>query len=458
MTDTGPERDGPQGFAEGPASGLADGLGARDPDPILDRLSALHPKAIDLSLDRLLDLLGKLGNPHLSLPPVIHVAGTNGKGSTIAYLRAMHEAAGRRVHVYTSPHLVRFNERIRLSGALIGDDMLSGILEECEAANEGRAITLFEITTAAAFVAFFRVPADLLLLEVGLGGRFDATNVIGPPIATVITPVAMDHQGFLGDTLAKIAFEKAGILKPGVRAMIAPQAPDAAEVIRDRAAAVGAPLWMGGEDWSWSPKPDGVSVRLGNDFIDLPVPGLPGLHQGGNAALAAVTARLSGDRQPISDVDIEAGVAGAVWPARMQRLEAGPLVEGAGAGVSVWLDGGHNVHAAEAIAGMLAGWQSERADARISVIFGTLNNRPPREYLAFLAPHIDRVAAVSIPGEKNAWSAQEIVERTEGLGVPVTACADLDAALTTSVADPRPSHLLICGSLYLAGVVLARNI
>ncbi len=433
------------------------GLGVRDPDPILERLSALHPKAIDLSLDRLLDLLARLGNPHLTLPPVIHVAGTNGKGSTIAYLRAMYEAAGYRVHVYTSPHLVRFNERIRLAGTLIDDAMLSDILEEAEVANDGAPITLFEITTAAAFLAFSRVPADLLLLEVGLGGRLDTTNVIGPPVATLITPVAMDHQGFLGDTLAKIAFEKAGILKPGVPAIVAQQAPEAETVIRAQAATVGAPLLMGGADWTWTSRPDGLSIDLDGATYELPVPGLPGMHQKGNAAQAAVAVLRARETLPVSDAAIAKGVAAAAWPARMQRLNKGPLVDRAGADTSVWLDGGHNAHAAAAIAAMLGDWRADRPDTRVAVIFGTLNNRPPREYLALLAPHIDRIAAIAIPDEKNAWTADEIVARSEGLGIPVLACADLDEAMAVSVSDPAPTHLLICGSLYLAGVVLARN-
>ncbi len=352
-------------------------------DAVLERLKRLHPVVIDLSLGRIARLLASLGHPEDRLPPVVHVAGTNGKGSVIAFLGAMARAAGLRTHAYTSPHLVAFHERIALDGRHIADDALLALLEECEAANGDAPITFFEITTAAAFLAFARAPADLALIEVGLGGRFDATNVIARPRLTAITPIAMDHMHYLGDTLARIAFEKAGILKPGVPAVIGRQAPEALGVIEARAGELAAPLTLAGRDYGpWT----GAA------------PSLAGAHQRDNAAQAAACARLLG----IGEAAIAAGVGAAVWPGRMQRLAQGRLADRLARGWELWLDGGHNPGAAEAIAAMLAAWR----DRPVRLVYGMLNTRVPADFLAPLAPYVAGIATVTIPGEPNAIPAE----------------------------------------------------
>src|SRR5947208_1337665 len=314
----------------------------RTTDELLAELKALHPRRMDLSLGRIERLLAALGNPQDRLPPVIHIAGTNGKGSTVATLRACLEAAVYRVHVYTSPHLVRFHERIRLAGQLIKEDSLLALLEECERANAGAPITFFEITTAAAFLAFARVPADIVLLETGLGGRLDTTNVVRHPAVAAITPVSLDHQAFLGDTVAAIAGEKAGILKPGVPAVIGPQPDDAAGVIEARAAAIGAPLYRWQKEWRCDPQPPpaagGMRYEGGRWRLDLPLPALAGLHQTANAGTAiACLEQLSGFSLPASA--ISDGLRHIDWPARLQRLTRGPLVAMLPAGSELWLDG-----------------------------------------------------------------------------------------------------------------------
>jgi dihydrofolate synthase/folylpolyglutamate synthase len=377
---------------------------------------------IDLSLGRVERLLAALGHPERSLPPVVHVAGTNGKGSTVAYLAAMATAAGLQSHAYISPHLVRFHERITVAGRMIEEDALVALLEECEAANAGEPITFFEITTAAAFLAFARTKADLCLLEVGLGGRFDATNVIDKPAVCAITPVSIDHVGFLGDTVEKIAFEKAGILKPGVPAVIGKQEPGGLKVIEARASEVGAPLRVFGRDY---------------DTSGVPKPALTGAHQFENAAIARECARLLG----LSDAAIRKGIEAAVWPGRMQRL-------GFRHGHEVWLDGGHNAAAAAALAEVLRGW------GKTWLVFGMLNTRKPEEFLGPLAPYVSGIRAVTIPGEKNALPAEALLEAAKGLGVPAETAPGLDAALTSIPKHP-PKRVLVCGSLYLVGAALA---
>jgi len=319
---------------------------------VLDRLLALHPKRIDLSLDRVLGLLDKLGRPQDRLPPTIHVAGTNGKGSTIAFMRSILEAAGKRVHVYTSPHLVRFHERIRLAGRLVDDDALTEALEDCERVNAGAPITFFEITTAAALKLFSEHEADVLLLEVGLGGRLDTTNVVDHPLACVITPVSIDHVDFLGPTLAGIAFEKAGILKRGARAIIAEQAPDALEVIERRAAELRAPLLVGAQDFAAREEHGRLFFQDETGALDLPMPRLSGPHQIGNAGVAIATLRACFPDLP--DDAFARGMTGVDWPARLQRLTRGALVERAPAGADVWLDGGHNEAGGKALAEAMA--------------------------------------------------------------------------------------------------------
>ncbi|PWC55173.1 folylpolyglutamate synthase/dihydrofolate synthase family protein [Azospirillum sp. TSO22-1] len=420
-------------------------------DPVLQRLTALHPKVIDLSLDRIHRLLAALGDPHEGLPPVVHVAGTNGKGSTVAFLRAMLEAAGLRVHVYTSPHLVRFHERIRLAGTLITDDHLTALLEECEAANRGAPITFFEVTTAAGFLAFSRTPADVVLLETGLGGRLDATNVIERPAVTAITRVSHDHRQFLGDSLAAIAGEKAGILKPGVPAVFAPQ-PDAevARVLAERAAAVGAPVSF----WRAEPSPGGFCFESAARRLDLPPPGLAGAHQILNAGLALACLEHLPVR--VDDAAAARGVAGASWPARLQRLTRGPLVDRLPPGWELWLDGGHNDSAGEVLAVQAAVWAAQ--DGRpLDLVFGMLGSKEPAEFLRPLAPHVRRLRAVAIPGEDASLPAEAAAAAARAAGIADAEPAVDTAAALASITQADRGRALICGSLYLAGTVLAEN-
>lgn len=422
-------------------------------DPVLDRLKALHPKVIDLSLDRINRLLGALGDPHRRLPPVVHVAGTNGKGSTVAFLRAMLEAAGKRVHVYTSPHLVRFHERIRVAGALIGDDALAALLEECERANAGHPITFFEITTAAAFLAFSRTPADVVLLETGLGGRLDATNVVDRPAVTAITRISYDHRPFLGGTLTAIAGEKAGILKPGVAAVFAPQPEEeAARTLAARAAAMGAPV----SAWTVTPDDGGFRFDSAAAHRRLPRPGLAGAHQFTNAGVALACL----DHLPwvIDDAAAARGLAAVEWPGRLQRLTRGPLAGTLPAGWELWLDGGHNDSAGEVLAAHAAGWSGDGRP--LDLIYGMLSSKEPAEFLAPLAAYVRRMRTVAIPGEDAALPADAIAAAGHGAGIADTAPAEsVAAALDTLVrtGGGEPARVLICGSLYLAGTVLAEN-
>lgn len=427
-------------------------------DQILGRLMDLHPKIIDLSLDRIERLLHALGDPHLALPPVVHVAGTNGKGSTTAFLRAMLEAAGYRVHVYTSPHLVTFAERIRLAGKVIDETELADILEYCETRNEGRPITYFEITTAAGFEAFARHQADAVLLEVGMGGRVDATNVVPNPAATVITPVSMDHMAFLGNTLGKIAFEKAAIQKAGVPSVIGWQAPEAGRVIEDFAADIGAPMWRFDREYRVDPWGDGV--RYASDGLDLTVPriGLPGAHQHQNLAAALAAAeRLRGAGFELPDGALADGAARVDWPGRLQRLTRGPVVERLGPDWEVWLDGGHNAAAGAVLGEQAARWAD--ADGRdLHLIFGMLNSKAADAFLSPLVPHARTARTVTIPGEINSLTAQEAAAAGRAVGLSADMAPDLPAAADAlAKAAPRPGRLLICGSLYLAGHVLAEH-
>ena len=322
-------------------------------DLILARLHALHPKSIDLSLGRVERLLAALGNPERRLAPVVHIAGTNGKGSTLAMLAAILQGLGRRVHRYISPHLVRFNERILIDGVPLAEGDLAACLERCESANAGAPITFFEITTAAAFLAFAERSADWVLLETGLGGRLDATNVVERPRLCLISPVSMDHESYLGDTLASIAFEKAGILKPGVPAVIGPQPPEAQAVIEARALEVGAPLLLHGRDWRAEPTADGLQLETASSSLALPRPSLPGTHQLENAGLAAIAALQLGETG-LDAAAIGRGLASAVWPARLQQLQPGPVTALVAPGARVWLDGGHNPAAGRVLAHSLA--------------------------------------------------------------------------------------------------------
>jgi len=426
-------------------------------DIVLERVMRLHPKVIDLELSRVERLLNLVGNPQQKLPPVVHVAGTNGKGSVIAYLRAMLEAASRRVHVYTSPHLVRFHERIRLAGTLIEEQALVDLIEECERANGGEPITFFEITTVAAFLAFSRVKADIVLLETGLGGEFDATNVIAAPRASVITPISFDHMQFLGNSLAEIAKAKAGIIKAGRPAVIAHQPPEAAAVIAQRAAELDAPLWRCGAEWRFEIGDTGLAYRDTRGTLALPKPVLPGRHQYGNAAAAVATTRFLEDFA-VSERHIAAGLTGAVWPARMQRLTRGPLVDLLPRDWELWLDGGHNEDAGQVIASMIEEWQQAKR-APVSLIFGMLTSKDPLAFLRHLAPVAEDLSAVGIPGDHASFPVADAVGFARQAGLPAEGYESTHAALAAIVArhGPAPRRVLICGSLYLAGTVLADN-
>lgn len=424
----------------------------------------LHPKVIDLSLERVVSLLGRLGNPHLHLPPVVHVAGTNGKGSTIAFLRAMLEASGYRAHVYTSPHLVHFNERIRVAGKLISDDALLALLDECEAANVGDDITFFEITTAAAFLAFSRTPADIVLLETGLGGRLDATNVIDTPALTIITPVSMDHQHFLGDTVEKIAGEKAGILKAGVPCILAKQERKADKAIAARAKEVAAPLMREGKDWFVRMAGEDMVFECSIDGAKgsekarrLPLPSLSGTHQQRNAALALAALEMLPGFE-VSDSAIALGLKSVDWPARMQRLKHGPLVDLLPDGWELWLDGGHNTAAGKIIARQARQWR----DRPLHLVFGMLNSKNPEDFLKSLEARIGLFRGVAIPGEENSLSAEQVCKAAMAWRMDVAEAPDVAGAVADIVSRSRKpdgpaARILIAGSLYLAGTVLQAN-
>lgn len=423
-------------------------MNAQSSDVILERMMALHPKVIDLTLDRVWRLLDALGNPQRNLPPVIHIAGTNGKGSTQAMIRAGLEAAGKSVHAYTSPHLARFHERIRVAGDLISEADLTAVLDECYAANGGGDITYFEITTCAALLAFSRTPADFTLLEVGLGGRLDATNVVDDPVLTMITPVSMDHEQFLGDTLRKIAFEKAGIIKPGVPCIVSRQADDGMEVIEEVAQRHAAPLLAYGQQWHVGPDRDRISYQDDAGLLDLPMPNLPGAYQIMNAGAALTALRYLG----FDEHAAEAAVTTAFWPARMQRLKTGPLTDAAPQ-AELWLDGGHNPAAGDALAAHLQ-TLSERPTR---LICGMLNTKDIDGYLRPLAAVTQDLTAVSIPGEASTLPAEATAEAARNVGFSADLADDVGAALAKIVATTPQARVLICGSLYLAGAILREN-
>ena len=423
------------------------------PDPILDRLKQLHPRVIDLSLDRMQRLLAALGEPQRRLPPVVHVAGTNGKGSLIAYLKAMVEAAGYRPHVYISPHLVRFNERITLAGAVIEDAALADLLERCERANDGRPITFFEITTAAAMLGFAETSADVVLLEVGLGGRLDATNVIERPALAAITPVSLDHQHYLGDTVTAIAGEKAGILKSGVTAVIGPQPADAASVIAARASALGAPLYRHGVEWSVEPTACGFVYRSARWNLDLPPPGLFGSHQIANAGTAVACAERLIDRFRATPETLADGLGWVRWPARLQHLGRGPLVAGLPPGIELWLDGGHNADAGAALALSLEAWR----DRPVRLVVGMLDTKDPVAFLRPLHARATSLRTVTISGEAHAVPAERLAALARDAGFDAQPAGSVGAAVAAHAAAGGPARILICGSLYLAGTVLAEN-
>jgi len=417
-------------------------------DVVLQRMMALHPKIIDLTLDRVWRLLEKVGNPQDRLPPVIHVAGTNGKGSTQAMIRAGLEAEGKRVHAYTSPHLARFHERIRLAGDLITEAALTEVLDRAYKANGSDPITYFEITTVAALMAFAETPADYTLLEVGLGGRLDATNVIAKPALTIITPVDLDHQQYLGDTLAAIAGEKAGIIKRGVPCVVGPQLDEGLEVIEKVAARLGAPVFAYGQHYHVGTERGRLIYQDERGLLDLPLPNLPGPHQIQNAGGAIAALRVLG----FGEEACEAAVTKAFWPARMQHMKTGRLVDLAKP-AELWLDGGHNPHAGRALAETL----KALPDRPIHLICGMLNTKDIGGYLRPLGKIAKSLTALSIPGEMNTLPADVTAEEARKAGFEATTAASVDEAITAITTKDANARILICGSLYLAGHVLREN-
>jgi dihydrofolate synthase/folylpolyglutamate synthase len=399
------------------------------------RLHALYPRLIDLRLERLQRLLAILDNPQYALPPAIHVAGTNGKGSVCAIARAIAAAAGWRAHVYTSPHLIRFNERFVVAGREVEDDALEAALEEVERANAGGDITVFEAITAAAFLMFAREPADIAIIEVGLGGRYDATNVF-VPAACAITSISHDHQEFFGSALAGIAREKAGIIKPGVPVVTGALDPAAAVVVAAEAVALGAPELRAGRDWSIARTESGILW----EGLALPAPALPGAHQVENAGIAMTALRAAGFSLPAGV--LAAGLRGATWPARLQRL-TGRLAALLPRGSELWLDGAHNPGGAAALAVQLAEWTGPT-----TLILGMKRSKDVGEVLRLLRPHAAALFAVAEPGQHLALPVDDIIAAAEGAARPGP---DVRGALAQITA---PTRVLICGSLYLAGEVL----
>ncbi|MEN8658571.1 folylpolyglutamate synthase/dihydrofolate synthase family protein [Marivita sp.] len=414
-------------------------------DVILDRMMSLHPKVIDFTLDRVWALLKALDNPERKLPPVIHIAGTNGKGSTQAMIRAGLEAAGKSVHAYTSPHLARFHERIRLAGDLITEAHLTEVLDECYRTNGGANITYFEITTCAALLAFARTPADFTLLEVGLGGRLDATNVIDKPALTIITPVSMDHEGFLGNTVAKIAGEKAGIIKRGVPCVVGPQTDEAMEVIEAQAARLGAPLLAYGQHWHVFEERGRLVYQDETGLLDLNLPNLPGQHQVQNAGAALAALR----HLNMPEASFDGAVQNAYWPARMQHLK-GTSLNDLAPQADLWLDGGHNPAAGDALALHLRGLPKRPT----YMICGMLNTKDVRGYMRPLTGVADHLTAVSIPGETNTLSAADTAKAAKDVGLNADEADSVEAALLQIASVEPQARVLICGSLYLAGHVL----
>lgn len=424
---------------------------------MLARLERLHPKSIDLSLDRVRRLLDALGDPHKAIPSAIHVAGTNGKGSVIAFLRAILEAAGHRVHVFTSPHLRRFNERIALarpSGAQpIGDRVLHDVLTRAESANAGESITFFEITTAAAFLAFAEHPADFVLLETGLGGRLDATNVVVEPKLTAITPVSIEHTAFLGNTIEEISTEKAGILKPLVPCVVSRQTDAALGVIKAKARATGAPLITAGEQWDVYEQHGRLVFQDGRELLDLPLPRLTGSHQIGNAGTAIAMARALNGVE-IGEEHLAAGLSSAVWPGRLERLGNGALHELVPAGSEIWVDGGHNPAAGEVLARSMADLE-ERVSRPLFLIVGMMSTKDAPGFLDYFQNLASFVVTVDIPGQVNAYTSKELCAVARYKGFLAEPAGSLEEALELCFREAKePVRILITGSLYLAGHVL----
>ncbi len=426
----------------------------RASDGAILRLRASHPSLIDLSTSRVERLLAALGNPHLSLPPVIHVAGTNGKGSTTAFMRAIAEAAGLQVHVLTSPHLVRFAERVRIAGSLISDQDLALLIDEVEAANAGLPISFFEITTVLALHAFAQTAADLCLVEVGLGGRFDATNVFAAPAVSVITPVDLDHLEMLGPELEKIAWEKAGIIKAGRPVMLGRQSETAGAVIKAEAARVGAPITAFGQDFDAYEAHGRMALQMPDGLLDLLAPNLFGPHQVENAGLAAMAMLALGDRR-IDETAIAVGMTTAQWPGRFQRLTAGPLAAMArNQGADLWLDGAHNPHAARALA-QACQKLSARDGRPVALIVGMLGRKDARGFFDAFSQLNPQVYATVFSSE-SATPAKTLAQAATAAGLTAMACKSVEEALALALDGPT-SHVIICGSLHFIGDVLAQS-
>lgn len=429
-----------------------------DVEQVLARVAARRPRIIDLSLDRVFTALERLGDPHKKMPPVFHVAGTNGKGSTVAFIRAMLEAAGNSVHVYTSPHLVRFNERIVIAGKEISDAALVDALERCDRAVGEEKLTYFETTTCAAFLAFAETPADYAVIEVGLGGRLDATNVFEQPLASVVSPVDLDHQQFLGDTLARVAAEKAGIFRSGCPAVIGPQDPDVMAGLLKRAQDIGAKPFVFGGDWDVYSEHGRVIYQDEYGLCDLDPPRLPGGHQIMNAGIAVAAVRAAG--LGLSNSVMSAGLASARWPARLQRLTSGPLIDLAGkllgAEPEIWLDGGHNPHAGRAIALAMADMEA-RHSRPLVMVSGMQANKDAVNYFAPFAGLARSLFAVAA-NHDGVSSAEEVANAAMKAGLDARACSSVEEAMRLACAQKNePPRLLISGSLYLAGEILKEN-
>ena len=426
----------------------------RAEDVLVQRLRRLHPSLIDLSTGRILRLLDALGRPQDRLPPVIHIAGTNGKGSTTAFLRAIAEAAGLKVHVLTSPHLVRFVERIRVAGTLLTDAQLAQLIDQVEAANADQPISFFEMTTAIALQAFAETPADLCLIEVGLGGRFDATNVFDAPAVTVITPIDYDHLELLGPDLGKIAWEKAGIMRPGRPCVSARQRPEAAAVVEAEAQAIGAPISMIGQDADAFEEHGRLRVQTEDRLLDLPAPNLFGAHQFDNAGLAVLAALALNDPR-LDEAALAHGVSHAIWPARFQRLTKGPLgIKAQARGADLWIDGGHNPHAGRALAESAA--RLVARDGRpLTLIVGMFARKDAEGFFAPFAPLNPRVLTCGFDSP-NAAEPKDLALSAQAAGLDAVVAGDLELALDQALAAPGPApHVILCGGLHFAGGALA---
>ena len=425
---------------------------------LIERLEQLHPKIIDLSLDRLNNLLNALDNPQKRLPPIIHVAGTNGKGSTIAILRSIQNAAGLSIHAYTSPHLVHLNERFIIAGKEITEKSLIQTLTECENANAGAEITFFEIITAAGLLAFSRIKADLLLLEVGLGGRFDATNVVSNPILSIITPISLDHQQYLGDTLEKIAYEKAGILKEKRPAIIGQQGPEALKVIKLKAEETGSPLFIFQRDWNITETKSAIKFEVEGSTSYFEKPNLKGIHQIQNAGIAIAATHYLKEVLPIKNGSIDQGLLTVKWPARLQKINEGPLINILPTNVELWIDGGHNQNASLLIAHTIRNWKIKNPCLSIHMVFGCLSNRETKALLQPFINIIDLVQTVKIPEQANSASRELVAHTAKSMGFRANPADTVTKAVKNIISLSAGKRLiLIYGSLYLSGSVLADN-